>query len=91
MKLTTSKQFSVHTYTNEAWGLFGTDACLSNDDFAQQYSDWVRNMPANNTLRGIVYVSIGTECHATISTDLLEPNTITVSFCYSPDIPESLE
>ena len=83
-KTTNDSQCTFQTYSNQAWGLFGVDGRLLNSDNAPR-SSWVRDMHTGSTLHAATTAVVNHYYWAELSTDMLEPNTISVSFRFSPD------
>lgn len=83
-KTTDDEICAFHTYTNTAVDPFGVDGRLVNSEDAPR-SNWVRNMPAGSTLTAGTSATKGYWYYAELSTDFLEPNTISVSFKFNPD------
>ena len=83
-KTTEDNQCTFHTYSNEAGGLYGVDGRLLNSNNDPR-SSCVRNMDDGSTLHASTTAVKNHYYYAQLSTDLLEPNTITVSFKFSPD------
>ncbi|MEG0596624.1 MAG: hypothetical protein RR502_01140 [Oscillospiraceae bacterium] len=83
-KSRSDSQCTFQTYENQAWGLYGVDGRLLNSDGVAR-SSWARDMHTGTTLHAATTAVSGHYYWAQLSTDLLEPNTISVSFRFSPD------
>ena len=83
-KSTDDTQCTFQTYSNQAKWPFGVDGRIVNSNHDAR-SDWVRNMYSNTTLYAPCWATKNYYAYAELSTDLLEPQWITVSFRCSPD------
>lgn len=84
VKSTDEGKCTFETFENQAWGLFGVDGRLINSEYTPR-SSWVRNMHTGSVLHAATTAVKNYKYWAELSTDLLEPSTISVSFRFSPD------
>lgn len=83
LKESDDTQCTFYASENQAWGLYGVDGRLVQDQ--EPYSSWARDMHSGVTCRAACTAVKGEEYQAQLSTDKLEPNTIKVKFKFSPD------